>query len=180
MDSAADISVEAQVQRLAALPLPRTLRSSRGIKVLILFLGLVALGSLTLIAKALSQHPRDFVEIAHELVWATAMIGTGVLVYMTPRQRNLLRWGTPAQGRVLNSERRGNATRIAYSFQVGSGIVMQAELMGYRKPDLKKGMPVVVFYDPKDPEYSSILGCKLWDVEFPDPKAGSANQQTAG
>jgi len=174
MASTVNMSVEEQISLLAALQLPRTVRSSQSIRVVTLILGLAALGSLALVGKALSHRPRDFAPIAGEFVWMTVFIGVGVQVYVTPRVRNLLRRGYPTLGRVLNAERRGNATRIKYSYQLASGIVMQGELMASRKRDLLKGTSVVVFYDPKVPEYSSILGCKLWDVEFPSSQTGSS------
>ena len=140
MGSTSNISVEEQIQCLGALPLPRIVRPSRSVRVLTLILGLAALGSLVLIRKALSRQPRDFAAVIGELVWIAFVIGVCGQIYTNPRLRNLLRRGVPTLGNVLNAEKRGNATRINYSYETASGIVKQGELMAYRNRNRLKEM----------------------------------------
>jgi hypothetical protein len=165
MASTANMSVEEQIRRIAAMPLPRIVRSTVSISsraVMVAFVMLVCSG---FVYDALSRHPRDYLALCVDLVSTAFIVGTFVLLYANPGLRNLLQWGTPTLGRVLSAERRGNVMRIRFSYDTTAGATRNGEISVYRRRDLTKGMSVVVFYDPKLPEKSTILGCKGWDVK---------------
>jgi hypothetical protein len=160
------VSVEEQVKRLAALPLPRAVRSTASISsraVIVAFVVTVCSG---FVYDALSRHPHDYLALCVDLASTVLIAGMFVLLYANPGLRNPLQWGTPTVGRVLSSEKRGNAMRIRFSYETTLGTAREGDINVYRRRDLTKGVSVVVFYDRKLPEKSSILGCKGWDVKF--------------
>ncbi len=171
MPSAADISVEEQVKRLAALPFPRIVRPTWSNQILILMLGFLLLASCARFYEALSSYPVDYSKLVGAAVWAAFLIVIVVHGQIRPRERSLFKTGTPTTGRVLSTELRRSGTRVRYSYEATSGGTMESEIVLYRRRDLTKGMSVVVFCDPDIPDHSSILGYSHWEITIPNSTA---------
>jgi hypothetical protein len=167
MPSPSNLSFEEQIKLLAALPLPRNVRPTWSIRILILLIAFLLLACCARFYEALSQHPLDYLKVFGTAVWATML--TVILVYgqIRPRERSLFRLGTPALAQITSVELKRNGTRVKYRYELSPGIPMESETILYRRRDLTKGMLVIVFYDPEIPDHSSILGYSHWDITFP-------------